>query len=299
MKQITKLIAAFSAAIVIFTGCGQTDEQRAVFPETMTEIDCTVTEEITETDVQNTSEENIFNLKIPELSRSYNNTYNWRIIGSLEAIDELSYEICASLDELYEWCFDVDFSQNYVFVDFSFSNAKAVDAYTENGMTFFETEINPDEYEDDTLSLFATVVPKEEPEVLMFKIYCYEKYDAAYIFGSSETLEACSEILDLQSYAVIGDNIYEWGKNIDFTKYSVALKMDYSPNTSSCKEILRDGVYVENDNIIFDYEVICPTGIACGYQTFFIAGIVPKDELDFLEMDDPSGFCRLLPTQYE
>lgn len=308
MKQFMKLIAAFSAAIVIFTGCGQTDEQRAVFPETMTEIDCTVTEEITETDVQNTSEEKLFTLEI-QRHYDYAETYEWRIIGSLEAAEELSDDICAPLDELYKWCSDIDFSKEIVFVDFDYSCGKAVDAYIENGMVFFEVSQNQNEVDREKISLIAAAVPREEIEVLMFEVHNLTWDDAVYIFGSSEALEFCSSNSFLPEYTslyyenyqpfyVYGKRIAEWSKNVDFSKYAVVLKTEYF-GSSSYEETLKNGIYIENEKVIFDYEVTCPSVMTCDIQTLFIAGVVPKDELSFLEMDDPSGFCRLLPEQYE
>lgn len=307
-------VTALLISIALLTGCTSNEVQQN---------NSTESAEVTETAaakpaVRQLSEDKLFSLEIDQTSNYYE-TYDWRIIGSMEAVDTLSEEIDAPVAEFYEWCSKIDFTNETVFVDFSYPKISLCNAYIKNGMPTFETTLKEYSPYSEKITLIAAALPKNETETLLFESrYDYKNYESnVYVFGSPEALDYCRSkfgVYDMYTpgeyilHGSYGGNIAEWGRNVDFEKYAVALKVEYF-GSSSYVETLKDGVYVERDHIVFDYEVTCPSVMTCDLQYVFCVGLVPKDQLDFLEINDPFGIqleaeiqlphmVKILFTQY-
>lgn len=285
-----KLSAVFSALLILLTGCGiSNDNQQSVTTTAQTEITETVSPADT---AMQLPKDKLFSMNIPA-SDDLNVWYEWRIIGSMEAVDDLSAHLDLPLDELYEWCSDIDFKKEIIYLDSCTSDCVPENAYVYNGMVHFDCPHDMN-YGG---AIIAAAIPRDELNVLMYETrYGLFESDGIYIFGSPEALEYCTikfanpywEYSEIEKYDVNGKRIIEWGKGVDFDKYAIALQVRYF-GSSSYSETLKDGVYVQNDEIIFDYEVTSPEVITTDSQTVFCMGIVPKEQLGFLEIEDPLG----------
>ncbi len=289
--KLLKLCATFSVMLIILTGCKVNDTTQTSAPatETQTEIAETVSPANT---AKQLSKDKLFSMNIP-ISEDWRVWYEWWIIGSMEAVDDLSLHLDLPLDELYEWCSKIDFKREIVFLDYCSSDCVPDNAYVYNGMVHFECSHDMN-YGG---AIIAAAIPREDINVLMYETrFDLFGLDGTYVFGSPEAMEYCTvkfadpywNSSEIKKYDVNGKRLAEWGKGVDFEKYAIALQVKYF-GSSSYEETLKDGVYLDGKNFIFDYEVTCPSLITHDTQTVFCAGIVPKEQLKFLEIDDPFG----------
>ncbi len=289
--KFTKLLALLFTAIILMTGCNQNTQNTSqnTASETQTEIIETVSPADT---AKQLPKDKLFSMNIP-ISEDWRIWYEWRIIGSMEAVDDLSSHLDLPLNELYEWCSTIDFENEIVFLDYCSSDCVPDNAYVYNGMVHFKCQHDMN-YGG---AIIAAAIPREELNVLMYETrYGLFESDGIYVFGSPEALEYCTvkfadtywNSSEIKKYDVNGKRLAEWGKGVDFEKYAIALQVKYF-GSSSYEEALKDGVYLDGKKFIFDYEVTCPFVVTTDSQTVFCAGIIPKEQLKFLEIDDPFG----------
>ena len=296
--KFTKLLALLFTIIILMTGCNQNtpNTSQNTASETQTEI----IEAVSPADTaKQLPKDKLFSMNIPiSDDDDIKYRYEWRVIGSTKGIDDLALFCGEPIEEFYEWCSGIDFKKEIIFVDFCSSGCKPDNAYVYNGMVDFVCT-HDTESEEDKIAVIAAAIPREDMDVLMYEVqYFRPDLDGVYIFGSYEAMEYCSSKfisdywafanLNYEKYDINGKRLAEWGKGVDFDKYAVALKVEWF-GSSSYVETLKDGVYVQNEEIIFDYEVTCPYVQTCDSQAVFCMGIVPKEQLGFLEIVDPLG----------
>lgn len=143
------------------------------------------------------------------------------------------------------------------------------------------TQLTIDEAQTTAVTeLPVTLEEIKHNKYISFIVYNDKEASGQYIIGSKDSLE-------FYTYFLGCDTLFEWGKNIDFEKNAVVMYV-HSDLSSSYKFELNN-VYVENNQIVFDYDSYCPGTANEDIVDHVIAGIVPKDDLEFLGNDDEWG----------